>query len=67
MSVSWGLIERYRSYTPSADAQGDIDALSPWAGQGGGLLITRLQPSAGIVREIAAEAHAALQRLQASN
>src|SRR3954469_2993741 len=32
-SKSIGPIVRYQSYTPSADADGDIDALSLWAGQ----------------------------------
>src|SRR6187551_3646793 len=31
-SKSRGPIVRYRSYTPGADAEGDIDALSLWAG-----------------------------------
>ena len=33
MSKSRGDIVRYRSYTPAADASGNIEALSLWAGQ----------------------------------
>jgi NAD(P)H-dependent flavin oxidoreductase YrpB (nitropropane dioxygenase family) len=62
-SASRGPIERYRSYTPAADVEGDIDALSLWAGQGVGL-VSRVQPAAEIVREVAEEARAALRSLQ---
>ncbi len=62
-SASRGPIERYRSFTPAADAEGDIDALSLWAGQGAGL-VSRVQPAAEIVREVAEEARAALRSLQ---
>jgi NAD(P)H-dependent flavin oxidoreductase YrpB (nitropropane dioxygenase family) len=61
-SRSSGPIVRYQSYTPSADAEGDIDALSLWAGQGVGL-VAKTQPAADIVREIAEEAAAILRRL----
>ena len=61
-SKSRGSIVRYRSYTPGADAEGDIDALSLWAGQGVALVHKR-QPAAEIVREIAGEAEAILLRL----
>jgi NAD(P)H-dependent flavin oxidoreductase YrpB (nitropropane dioxygenase family) len=50
---------RYRSYTPAADAEGDIDALSLWAGQGAAL-VHKIQPAAEIVREIDSEADAIL-------
>jgi NAD(P)H-dependent flavin oxidoreductase YrpB (nitropropane dioxygenase family) len=56
-----GPIKRYSSYTPGPDTEGDIDALSLWAGQGVGLL-SRVQPAAEIVREIAEEARGALRR-----
>ena len=55
-------VRRYESYTPSAGTDGDIDALSLWAGQGVGL-VHRIQPASEIVREIAAEAQATLSRL----
>jgi len=55
-------IVRYQSYTPGTDAEGDIDALSLWAGQSVGL-VTKLQSAADIVREIADEARKILQRL----
>src|SRR4029079_16240521 len=54
-SKSRGPIVRYRSYTPAADADGDIDALSLWAGQSVGL-VHKIQPAAEIVREIDSEA-----------
>jgi NAD(P)H-dependent flavin oxidoreductase YrpB (nitropropane dioxygenase family) len=37
-SRSQGPIVGYRCYTPGDDAEGDIDALSLWAGQGVGLV-----------------------------
>ena len=61
-SKSRGEIVRYCSYTPAADADGDIDALSLWAGQSVGL-VTKLQSAGDIVREIADEARLILQRL----
>ena len=61
-SKSRGPIVRYRSYTPAADAEGDIDALSLWAGQGAAL-IHKIQPAAEIVREIDSEADAILLAL----
>lgn len=57
-----GPIVRYQSYTPGADAEGDIDALSLWAGQSVGL-VSKLQPAGDIVREIADEALSILRRL----
>lgn len=57
-----GAIVRYASATPRADVEGDIDALSLWAGQGVGL-VTRVQTASEIVREIAEEARSALHRL----
>jgi NAD(P)H-dependent flavin oxidoreductase YrpB (nitropropane dioxygenase family) len=61
-SRSAGPIVRYQSYTPGADAEGDIDALSLWAGQGVGL-VSKLQPAGEIVREIFDEADSILRRL----
>jgi NAD(P)H-dependent flavin oxidoreductase YrpB (nitropropane dioxygenase family) len=61
-SKSRGPIVRYRSYTPAADADGNIDALSLWAGQSVGL-VHKIQPAADIVREIDREARAILRRL----
>jgi len=58
-SKSRGPIVRYRSYTPAADAEGDIDALSLWAGQSVAL-VHKQQPAAEIVREIVGEAEAIL-------
>lgn len=62
-SQSAGPIVRYQSYTPGPDAEGDIDALSLWAGQSVGLVKKR-QPAATIVREIADQAVAVLKSLQ---
>ena len=61
-SRSVGPIVRYQSYTPGTDAEGDIDALSLWAGQGVGL-VSKLQPAGEIVREISDEADSILRRL----
>jgi NAD(P)H-dependent flavin oxidoreductase YrpB (nitropropane dioxygenase family) len=61
-SKSRGPIVRYRSYTPAADAESDIDALSLWAGQSAAL-VHKIQPAAEIVREIGSEAQAILFQL----
>lgn len=61
-SKSRGPVLRYRSYTPAADAEGDIDALALWAGQSAAL-VRKVQPAAEIVREIDAEAQAILLRI----
>ena len=62
VSKSAGNMTRYGSDTPPADAEGDIDALSMWAGQGAGV-VRSIKPAAEIVREIDAEASAILKRL----
>ena len=54
-SKSVGPIVRYQSYTPGADAEGNIDAMSLWAGQSVGL-VSETQSAADIVREIAEQA-----------
>ena len=61
-SQSRGPIVRYQSCTAGADVEGDIDALSLWAGQGVGL-VSKLQPAGDIVREIADEARLILRQL----
>ena len=61
-SKSRGQIVRYRSCTPATEIEGDIDALSLWAGQGVAL-VRKQQPAAEIVHEIHAEASAILKRL----
>jgi nitronate monooxygenase len=61
-SGSIGPIVRYQSYTPGADAEGDIDAMSLWAGQSVGL-VSRLQPARDIVHEIVDEAQLILRQL----
>jgi nitronate monooxygenase len=57
---------RYDSYTPGADATGDIEALSMWAGQTSAL-VKRAQPAAEIVGEIMAEAKSVISSLHAWN
>lgn len=64
-SPTRGQIIRYSSATPRADAEGDIDALALWAGQGVGL-VSRVLSAAEIVREIAEEARSTLLRLAAA-
>jgi NAD(P)H-dependent flavin oxidoreductase YrpB (nitropropane dioxygenase family) len=61
-SKSAGPIVRYQSYTPGADAEGDIDAMSLWAGQSVGL-VSKMQSAADIVREIAEQADSILREL----
>src|SRR5262249_25038722 len=60
-----GDIVPYPSATPATDCEGDIEAMSLWAGQGVNLL-TRVQPAADIVQEIVAEAAAALRQASAA-
>lgn len=60
-SPSRGEIVRYRTWTPTPEDEGEIEALSMWAGQGVGL-VRRVQPAAEIVDEIMAGAEAALKR-----
>lgn len=59
-SRSAGPVVRYQSYTPGPDAEGDIDAMSLWAGQSVGL-VSKLLPAGDIAREITAEAEAILR------
>jgi NAD(P)H-dependent flavin oxidoreductase YrpB (nitropropane dioxygenase family) len=61
-SKSSGPIVRYQSYTPGADAEGEVDALALWAGQSVGL-VSKVQPAGEIVREVADEAQSILRRL----
>jgi len=61
-SKSVGPIVRYQSYTPGADSEGDIDAMSLWAGQSVGL-VSKTQSAADIVREIAEQADSILRQL----
>jgi NAD(P)H-dependent flavin oxidoreductase YrpB (nitropropane dioxygenase family) len=61
-SPAVGPIVRYRSFTPGPDTEGDIEAMSLWAGQSVGL-VSKLQPAGDIVREIMGEAIAALRKL----
>ncbi len=55
-------MRRYASTTPGPDAEGDIEALSLWAGQGVGG-VHGLKPAGAIVREIAQGADAVLRAL----
>jgi NAD(P)H-dependent flavin oxidoreductase YrpB (nitropropane dioxygenase family) len=56
-------VVRYQSYTASTGTEGDVDAMSLWAGQTVGL-VSKVQPAGEIVREIVAEAEAILRRLR---
>jgi NAD(P)H-dependent flavin oxidoreductase YrpB (nitropropane dioxygenase family) len=64
-SPSAGDIVRYQIYTPGADAEGEIDETSMWAGQGVALL-KRTEPAGDIVREIWRDADNVLKRLAGS-
>jgi nitronate monooxygenase len=55
-------IQRYACGMPKPEMQGDMEALSMWAGQGVGLA-RKVMPAAEIVLEINAEAEAVLHRL----
>ena len=61
-SRSIGEIVRYQTYTPGTDVEGDIDALSLWAGQSVGL-VSEIKPAGDIVREIVAQAQSTLGKL----
>ena len=50
---------RYEAVTPRPDFDGDIEAMSLWAGQGVGL-VGREQPAAEIVRELVEEARSVM-------
>jgi NAD(P)H-dependent flavin oxidoreductase YrpB (nitropropane dioxygenase family) len=58
-------ILRYESASARYDHEGDIEAMSLWAGQGVGL-VQRVQPAAGIVAEFKAEADAVVAALAGS-
>ncbi|HST25842.1 MAG TPA: nitronate monooxygenase [Gaiellaceae bacterium] len=55
-------VVRYASQTPSAGVEGDVEAMSTWAGQGVGLA-RRVQSAAEIVRELAQEADRVMSEL----
>lgn len=59
---AFGPMPRYASYTAGPNDTGDIEATSLWAGQGVAG-VTRTQPAADIVRDIAAEARTVLGSL----
>jgi NAD(P)H-dependent flavin oxidoreductase YrpB (nitropropane dioxygenase family) len=58
----FGPVPRYASMTPGPDTEGEVEALSMWAGQGVARVDT-VKPAGEIVREMAAEAEAAVRRL----
>jgi nitronate monooxygenase len=62
VSAAEGNLVRYGCNTPRSDAEGDIEAMSMWAGQGLALVRKR-QPAAEIVQEIFAEAVATLRHV----
>jgi nitronate monooxygenase len=53
---------RYQCCTPGTDSEGDIEALSLWAGQSVGL-VSEIKPAADIVREIVVQAQSTLGKL----
>ena len=57
-SPSKGDVRRYQSFTPVADASGQIEACSMWAGQSVAMA-RRVQPAAQILHEILEEARGA--------
>jgi len=57
-----GQMRRYQSTTPPPDAEGEIEALSLWAGQGVAG-VSETIPAGDIVREIAADARRAARDL----
>ncbi|MES2895482.1 MAG: nitronate monooxygenase [Pseudomonadota bacterium] len=59
---SRGRMVRYASTTPGPDADGDIEALSLWAGQSVGC-VAKVKPAGDIVRELVEDAAAALRRV----
>ncbi len=63
-SPTRGEAARYTPVTAPADAQGDIEATSLWAGQGVGL-VSREQSAAEVVSEIIEEARVAIGHLAA--
>jgi NAD(P)H-dependent flavin oxidoreductase YrpB (nitropropane dioxygenase family) len=64
-SAGRGRLVRYGAATPGPDAEGDIEALSLWAGQGVAC-VTAASPAAAIVRELADEARDAARALAAA-
>ena len=57
-----GDLVRYSAYTVATGFEGDIDALSMWAGQSAGL-VSSIEPAADIVTGIIEEARSILRRL----
>jgi NAD(P)H-dependent flavin oxidoreductase YrpB (nitropropane dioxygenase family) len=57
-----GEIVTYRSLTPGAETEGDVEAMSLWAGQGVALA-KEVKPAGEIVRDIVAEAESVLSAL----
>ena len=55
-------IVRYMSHTPNEATEGDVEAMSMWAGQGVGLIRT-VQPAAEIITQLWSEAEATLAGL----
>ncbi len=56
------LMEYGQAYTPGIDAEGNIDAMSLWAGQSVGI-VSKVQSAADIVREISDQARLILRQL----
>jgi nitronate monooxygenase len=57
-----GPVVRYQCLTPGPDIDGEVEALSLWAGQGVGA-VRRVMPAAAIVREFEEDARAVISRI----
>ncbi len=55
-------VQRYEAYIPSAELDGDIEALALWAGQGVGL-VNEIKPATDIVEEITNDARKAIENV----
>ena len=55
-------IVKYSAFTPRSGVEGDVEALSMWAGQSCGV-VHNVQPAATIIREIHESAKAILSKL----
>jgi len=58
-------VQRFESHTPTTATTGAIDAMSLWAGESVGA-VTRIQPAAEIIRELAAAAERHLRTAASS-
>jgi hypothetical protein len=62
VSPAGGQVIRCQSYTPAVDTEGDVEAMSLWAGRGVGLVST-VRPAGEIVGETSNQAQSIIRRL----